>query len=45
MATTDIDIAVNLIHLSIFGSEMDAEDDDDQEMEDDDDLVGGPGGK
>lgn len=30
----DIDVAVNLIHLSIFGMEMDGDDDDDQAMED-----------
>lgn len=34
VATTDIDIAVNLIHLSIFGEEMADDADDDEGMQD-----------
>lgn len=34
VATTDIDVAVNLIHLSIFGEEMADDADDDEGMQD-----------
>lgn len=34
VATSDIDVAVNLIHLSIFGEEMADDGDDDEGMQD-----------
>ena len=38
VSTNDIDVAVSMIHLSIFGTEMDDGDDDDQAMEDEENI-------
>lgn len=43
VATSDIDVAVNLIHLSIFGEEM-ADDADDDEGREDDEVQPQKGG-
>jgi DNA replication licensing factor MCM3 len=41
VATSDIDIAVNLIHLSIFGEEMAEDGDDDEGMQDEGQAANG----
>ena len=45
--TTDIDVAVNLVHLSIFGEQMDEEDenDDDKDLADKKNDAAGPAAK